>query len=114
MVVLDALNCLKDHIDGTLSYRWSCRMGICGSCGVNVYGEPKFTCASFLHEFNGKEIKIEPLANFPVIKDLIVNIEDFMVKLDHIMPLIIRKEDTPLEQGEYRQTHEELEAFKQL
>src|SRR3989442_611277 len=76
MVVLDALNYIKDHIDGTLSYRWSCRMGICGSCGANVDGEPKLTCASFLHEFKGKEIKIEPLAKFPVIKDLIVNIEE--------------------------------------
>src|SRR2546428_729095 len=53
MVVLDALNYIKDHIDGTLSYRWSCRMGICGSCGANVDGEPKLTCASFLHEFMG-------------------------------------------------------------
>src|SRR5881397_4393127 len=114
MVVLDALNYIKDHIDGTLSYRWSCRMGICGSCGANVDGEPKLTCASFLHEFKGKEIKIEPLANFPVIKDLIVNIEDFMEKLDHIKPWIIRKEETPLEKGEYRQTPAELEAFKQF
>jgi len=114
MVVLDALNYIKDHIDGTLSYRWSCRMGICGSCGANVDGEPKLTCASFLHEFKGKEIKIEPLANFPVIKDLIINIEDFMEKLDHIKPWIIRKEETPLEKGEYRQTPEELEAYKQF
>src|SRR5256712_204371 len=114
MVVLDALNYIKDHIDGTLSYRWSCRMGICGSCGADVDGEPKLTCASFLHEFKGKEIKIEPLANFPVIKDLIINIEDFMEKLDHIKPWIIRKEETPLEKGEYRQTPEELEAYKQF
>src|SRR5882762_11600954 len=68
-VVLDALNHIKDHIDGTLTYRWSCRMGICGSCGANVDGEPKLTCASFLHEFKGRTITVEPMANFPVIKD---------------------------------------------
>ena len=44
-VVLDALNYIKDEVDGTLSYRWSCRMGVCGSCGMMVNGEPKLTCA---------------------------------------------------------------------
>src|SRR3989442_9506334 len=44
MVVLDALNHIKAHVDGSLSYRWSCRMGICGSCGMMVNGIPKLTC----------------------------------------------------------------------
>ena len=39
-VVLDALNYIKDKLDGSLSYRWSCRMGVCGSCGMMVNGEP--------------------------------------------------------------------------
>ena len=47
-VVLDGLNYIKDRLDGTLAYRWSCRMGICGSCGMSVNGEPKLTCATFL------------------------------------------------------------------
>ena len=47
-VILDALNYIKDGMDGSLSYRWSCRMGICGSCGMMVNGEPKLTCATFL------------------------------------------------------------------
>ena len=46
-----ALNHVKDQIDGTLSYRWSCRMGICGSCGMTVNGEPKLTCATFLADY---------------------------------------------------------------
>ena len=50
-VVLDGLNHIKDRIDGTLSYRWSCRMGICGSCGMLVNGEPKLTCATFLADY---------------------------------------------------------------
>ena len=49
--VLDGLNHVKDNIDGTLSYRWSCRMGICGSCGMTVNGEPKLTCAAFLTDY---------------------------------------------------------------
>ena len=47
--ILDGLNYIKDHVDGSLSFRWSCRMGICGSCGMNVEGEPKLTCASLPH-----------------------------------------------------------------
>ena len=50
-VVLDALNHIKDHIDGTLTYRWSCRMGVCGSCGMMVNGVPMLTCASFLRDY---------------------------------------------------------------
>ena len=45
-VVLDALNHVKDHLDGSLSFRWSCRMGVCGSCGMKVNGTPKLTCAT--------------------------------------------------------------------
>jgi fumarate reductase iron-sulfur subunit len=45
-VVLDALNYLKDEVDTTLSYRWSCRMGVCGSCGMMVNGVPALTCAA--------------------------------------------------------------------
>ena len=47
-VVLDAINYIKDEIDGTISYRWSCRMGVCGSCGMMVNGEPKLACSTFL------------------------------------------------------------------
>ena len=49
--VLDGLNHVKDTLDGTLSYRWSCRMGICGSCGMTVNGEPRLTCATFLTDY---------------------------------------------------------------
>ncbi len=45
-MVLDALNYIKDELDGTLSYRWACRMGVCGSCGMKVDRQPVLTCAS--------------------------------------------------------------------
>ena len=64
-VVLDGLNHIKDRLDGTLSYRWSCRMGICGSCGMTVNGEPKLTCATFLADYAPGPIRVEPLRNFP-------------------------------------------------
>ncbi len=112
-VVLDALNHVKAEIDGTLTYRWSCRMGVCGSCGANINGTPKLTCATFLHEFKGRTITVEPLANFPVIKDLVVNMDDFMEKLVRIKPWIIRERESPLEEGEYRQSSAQLELYHQ-
>ncbi len=49
--VLDALNFIKDEIDATLSHRWSCRMAVCGSCGMMVDGEPRLTCKEALSEY---------------------------------------------------------------
>ncbi len=112
-VVLDGLNHVKDRIDGTLAYRWSCRMGVCGSCGMMVNGEPKLTCATFLAEYAPGPIRIEPLSNFPVIRDLIVDIGDFMRKLATVKPWIIREEEKPLSAGEYRQTPQQLDDYKQ-
>src|SRR5678815_1460488 len=81
-VILDALNHVKDRIDGTLSFRWSCRMGVCGSCGMTVNGEPKLTCASVLTHYRPGPIRVEPLRYFPVIRDLVVEITDFLGKLE--------------------------------
>jgi len=113
-VVLDALNYVKDKVDGSLSFRWSCRMGICGSCGMTVNGEPKLTCATFLSSYTPGPVRVEPLKNFPVIRDLIIDMTDFMVKLSEVKPWLIRREERPLAEGEFRQTPEELDAFKQF
>src|SRR5213082_3063139 len=112
-VVLDALNYVKDKLDGTLSYRWSCRMGVCGSCGMMVNGEPKLTCATFLADYAPGPVKVEPLRNFPVVRDLVVEITDFMKKLVSVKPWIVRKDEKPVSQGEYLQTPDELEEYKQ-
>lgn len=113
-VVLDALNYLKDEVDSTLSYRWSCRMGVCGSCGMMVNGVPALTCATFLRDCIPGPIRIEPLANFPVERDLVIVLDDFIEKLPTVKPWIIRDDDQPLEQGEYLQTPAQLADFKQF
>jgi fumarate reductase iron-sulfur subunit len=113
-VVLDALNYVKDKLDGSLSFRWSCRMGICGSCGMMVNGEPKLTCATFLSEYAPGPLRVEPLQNFPILRDLIVDISDFMGKLTKAKPWLIRQEGEPLADTEYLQTPQQLEAFKQF
>jgi fumarate reductase iron-sulfur subunit len=112
-VVLDGLNHVKDHLDGTLSYRWSCRMGICGSCGMTVNGEPKLTCATFLADYAPGPVVVEPLRNFPIIRDLIVDLGDFMRKLVRVKPWIVREAEKPLSEGEYLQTPQELDDYKQ-
>ena len=113
-VVLDALNYIKDELDGSLSYRWSCRMGICGSCGMMVNGEPKLTCAAFLHDYFPGPIRVEPLRYFPVIRDLVIDMNDFLAKLRSVKPWITRDQEKPLSEGEYRQTPQELDTYKQF
>jgi fumarate reductase iron-sulfur subunit len=113
-VVLDALNHIKDAMDGSLTFRWSCRMGVCGSCGVKVNGEPKLSCATFLTESIPGPIRVEPLDNFPVMRDLVVDIGDFMRKLREVKPWIVRAVERPLAEGEYRQTPGQLERYKQF
>jgi fumarate reductase iron-sulfur subunit len=112
-VVLDALNYIKDQQDGTLTYRWSCRMGVCGSCGMMVNGDPKLTCAAFLKDYLPGPIRVEPLNNFPVIRDLVVNINDFMHKMKEVKTWLVPKENKSTRDGEYLQTPEELAKFKQ-
>ena len=113
-VLLDALNYVKDNMDGSLSYRWSCRMGICGSCGMMVNGEPKLTCAAFVSEYAPGPVIIEPLRYFPIIRDLTVDMTDFMGKLKSVKPWIIRQDDKSISDGEYLQSPEELDRYKQF
>ena len=113
-VLLDALNYIKDEIDGSLSYRWSCRMGICGSCGMMVNGEPKLTCATFVSEYAPGPVRIEPLRYFPIIRDLTTDMTDFMEKLKSVKPWIIRQDEKPISEGEYLQSPEELDRYKQF
>ncbi len=113
-VVLDALNHIKDTEDGSLSYRWSCRMGVCGSCGMMVNGIPKLACATYLSDYVPEPIRVEPLEHFPVIRDLVVDIGEFLAKLKKVKPWIVRGKERPIEDGEYRQTPAELDAYQQF
>ena len=85
-VVLDALNYIKDNLDGSLTFRWSCRMGVCGSCGMMVNGVPKLTCATFLSDYSPGPVRVEPMKNFPGLRDLVVDTSDFLVKLTKSNP----------------------------
>ncbi len=112
-MILDAMNHIKDHVDGTLSFRWACRMGVCGSCGMMVNGEPILTCAAYLKRFLPGPIRVEPLTGFPVIRDLVVDITDFMTNLQKVKPWIVRDREKPLSEGEHLQTPDQLREYKQ-
>jgi fumarate reductase iron-sulfur subunit len=113
-VVLDALNYVKDKLDGSLTFRWSCRMGVCGSCGMMVNGNPKLTCATFLTSYAPGPVRVEPLRYFPVVRDLVVEMSDFMTKFRKVKPWLIRKKEKPIAEGELLQTPQQLENFKQF
>jgi fumarate reductase iron-sulfur subunit len=113
MSVLQGLQYIKDELDGSLSFRWSCRMAICGSCGMMVNDRPKLSCQTFLRELAPGPVKVEALAHFPIERDLVVSVEPFMEKLEAIKPYLIPKEPRTLAQGEYLQTPHQLEQFEQ-
>lgn len=114
MSVLQGLQHIKDELDGTLSFRWSCRMAICGSCGMMVNGEPKLSCQTFLRDLLPGPVKVEALNHFPIERDLVVNVEGFIEKLESIKPYIIPKEKRALSQGEYLQTPAQLQKIEQF
>ena len=118
--VLDAVNFIKDELDATVSYRWSCRMAVCGSCGMMVNGEPKLTCKTSLKEY-GDRVDIEPLANFPIVRDLVVELDGFMHKFEAVKPWIKRAKEKAEDKAAlhdtkltFSQSTEELGNFKQF
>lgn len=102
--VLDALNQIKWKQDGTLSYRRSCRHGICGSCAMTINGKNNLACESQVENLKGI-IWVEPLRSFPIIKDLIVDMDPFLDKLKAIKPYFIA--GTPPTDKERLQSPEE-------
>ncbi|AJQ96280.1 succinate dehydrogenase/fumarate reductase iron-sulfur subunit [Gynuella sunshinyii] len=113
--VLEALGYIKDNLEPSLSYRWSCRMAICGSCGFMINGVPKLGCKTFLRDyFDEPEVHIAPLANFPIERDLVADIGNFVEKLETVKPYIIRKKEKSTDEGEYLQTPAELARYKQF
>lgn len=112
MSVLQGLQQIKDEQDGTLSYRWSCRMAICGSCGMMVNGKPRLACKTFLREFAPGPLRVEALAHLPIERDLVVGMDDFMGKLQSITPYIVPKEERALAEGEHLQTPAQLAQYE--
>ena len=79
-----------------------------------IDGIPKLGCKTFLRDYYPRKLRVEPLAHFPIERDLVVGVEDFIAKLERIKPYIVPKEPRTLAQGEYLQTPAQLEQFLQF
>jgi succinate dehydrogenase / fumarate reductase, iron-sulfur subunit len=101
-MVLDALIWLKNKIDPTLTFRRSCREGVCGSCAMNIDGTNGLACTRGMEEIDGT-IRIYPLPHMPVIKDLVPDLSVFYAQYASIEPWL--QTDTAPPEREWRQTH---------
>lgn len=111
--VLDALNYIKENLASDLVYRSSCRMAICGSCGLMVNNVPKLSCKTFLRDYEGKSILLSALAHFPIERDLVVDMAHFMRSLEAIKPYIIGN-DSSLKAGINKQIPAMLVKYQQF
>ncbi len=93
-MVLDALIKIKDEVDSTLTFRRSCREGVCGSCAMNIDGTNTLACTKSISDINGA-VKIYPLPHMNVVKDLVPDLNKLYAQLKSIKPWLQRKNSLP-------------------
>ena len=103
-MLLDALIWIKSYIDPTLTFRRSCREGVCGSCAMNIDGVNTLACTKFIDEVKG-EVRIYPLPHMPVVKDLVPDLSQIWAQYASIEPWL--KSETPPPERERVQSPEE-------
>ena len=116
MTVLDGLLYIKENLDNTLSFRSSCRMGICGSCGMLVNQFPMLACHTPVEELETDTIEVKSLPNFPIIRDLVADLDPLFEKHKSIMPYLMPGDQEEAEKptSEFVQSHSELEDYVQF
>jgi succinate dehydrogenase / fumarate reductase iron-sulfur subunit len=110
-MVLDALIKIKNEIDPTLTFRRSCREGICGSCAMNIDGTNTLACTKAISDVKG-EVKIYPLPHMPVVKDLVPDLTKFYAQYASIQPWLQSRTPAPPDR-ERLQTKEEQEKINE-
>lgn len=115
MTVLDALIYAKENLDHSIAMRFSCRMASCGSCGMKINGRPMLACYTQITELGSNKIKVEPLDNCPIIRDLVTDFTEFFGHHMSIAPYLIKKNPTELENPsrEFLQKPAEVERYIQ-
>ena len=111
-MVLDALIKIKSEIDATLTFRRSCREGICGSCAMNIGGRNGLACISAIEDCSG-DVAVHPLPHLPVVKDLVPDMKHFYAQLASIKPWM-RSRPPPARDRERLQSKEEREKLDGL
>jgi succinate dehydrogenase / fumarate reductase iron-sulfur subunit len=116
MTVLDGLWRVKEQSAPGLAWRSSCRMGICGSCGMLINGRPRLACNTQISELRSAVVAVAPLPNFGVIKDLVPDLRPMFEAHRGLSPWLVRddasEQDDPTR--EYWQSPGELEAYLQF
>jgi succinate dehydrogenase / fumarate reductase iron-sulfur subunit len=107
--VLDMLEYIKGSFDGTLSFRRSCAHGVCGSDAMRINGRNYLACKALLKDFHTNKITVEPLLGLRLIKDLIVDMEQFFAHFKSVKPYFINEETPPA--TERLQSIDERERF---
>ena len=111
-MVLDAVIKIKDEVDSTLTFRRSCREGVCGSCAMNIDGTNTLACTRFISDIKG-DVKIYPLPHMKVVKDLVPDLTDAYAQYASIEPWL--KTETPAPpDAERLQSPEEREQLDGL
>ena len=110
-MVLDGLIWLKNTVDPTLTFRRSCREGVCGSCAMNIDGENTLACTRAMAESQGT-VTVRPLPHLPVVKDLVADLTTFYAQHRSIEPWL--KTETPEPETEWRQSHADREKLDGL
>jgi succinate dehydrogenase / fumarate reductase iron-sulfur subunit len=113
MTVLDGLKKIKETLSPALAWRSSCRMGVCGSCGMLINGRARLACNTQVSELGGGTVTLAPLPNFNIIRDLVPDLVPMFETHRAMMPHLIR-EDAAEQQnptGEYWQTPHQLEQY---
>lgn len=111
-MLLDALIWIKSNIDPTLTFRRSCREGVCGSCAMNIDGVNTLACTRTMEEVKTETVRIYPLPHLSVVKDLIPDLTNFYAQYASIEPWL--KTKTPVPQKEWKQSPEEREKLDGL
>ncbi len=116
MTVLEGLHYIKENLDPSLAWRYSCRMGVCGSCGMLLNGSPTLACNTQILHIAETDLTIGPLPNFPIIRDLVPDLFPMFDKHRSLKPHVVRDEAAAVDDpsGEFYQTPEQLEEFLQF
>ena len=107
--VLDLLHKVKYEVDGTLTFRRSCAHGVCGSDAMLINGRNRLACKIRVDQLKGKRITVAPLPGLPVMKDLVVDMDDFFAKFKSVQPYL--QATTPDPVRERRQSAEDRAKF---
>ena len=113
--VLDAILEVKKHFDHSIAVRYSCRQASCGSCGMLINGKPKLACFTKITELDSNVITVEPMNNFPILRDLAVSFERLFSSHKKLKPYIIRDDsEVTTDTKEFLQTPEDVEKYIQF